>query len=177
MADREPVSAEPVVQGVDAVTSWSTAVGLLEQSRATYWLATVRPNGSPHVMPVLAVWVDGGLFLCASATTRKAKNLAHDSRCVVTVEENPLDLVVEGKAVKIRDADTLGRMADAYSSTYDWHVTVRDEAFWFHADGASTAGPPPYDAYEISPTTAFGFGTDDTLVPTRWRFSQRIRRS
>jgi hypothetical protein len=51
MTDREPVSAEPVAGGADTVTSWSTAVGLLEKSQATYWLATVRPNGSPHVMP------------------------------------------------------------------------------------------------------------------------------
>ena len=54
------------------------------------------------------------------------------------------------------------------------HVTVRDGAFHdgaFHdAEGAPTAGPPPYDVYEVIPTTAFGFGTDESFSPTRWRF-------
>lgn len=36
-----------------------------EQGRAqlasadVYWLSTVRPNGEPHVTPLLGVWVDG----------------------------------------------------------------------------------------------------------------------
>jgi hypothetical protein len=52
-------------------------------------------------------------------------------------------------------------------ATY-WLVTVRDGAF--HANGAPTAGPPPYDVYRVQSVTAFGFGTDDTVSPTRWRF-------
>jgi hypothetical protein len=35
-------------------------------------------------------------------------------------------------------------VADAYASTYGWHVTVRNGAF-HDAGGATTAGPPPYD--------------------------------
>lgn len=104
--------------------------------------------------------------------TRKAKNLARNSHCVITVEEEPLDLVVEGEAAKVRDAATLRRVADAYASTYGWHVTVRDGAF-HDAGGAATAGPPPYDVYEVIPTIAFGFGTDETFPPTRWRFGER----
>ena len=33
----------------------------LEQAQF-YWLATARPDGRPHVMPILAVWLDGGLY-------------------------------------------------------------------------------------------------------------------
>jgi hypothetical protein len=100
MADLEPASAEAMT-GTDATpTPWARAHGLLEESRATYWLATVRPDGRPHVMPVLAVCVEGRLYFCAGEGTRKARNLARDSTCVVAVEEEPLDLVVEGEAVK-----------------------------------------------------------------------------
>ena len=174
MADREPVSAERLVAGSDAPTSWATVRHHLERTTATYWLATVRPDGTPHVMPVLAVWVDGGLYLCAGAATRKARNLARDARCVLTVEEEPFDVVVEGRARKVDDEDVVRRVADAYASIYDWRVTVLDGAF-HDTGGASTAGPPPYDAYEIVPATAFGFGTDGTVVPTRWRFPSPTR--
>ncbi|NDJ84523.1 MAG: PIG-L family deacetylase [Chloroflexi bacterium] len=36
---------------------------------------------------------------------------------------------------------------------------------------APTAGPPPYAVYAVTPTVAFGFGTDKTFSPTRWRFA------
>lgn len=35
---------------------------------------------------------------------------------------------------------------------------------------ARSGGPPPYEVYEV--TTAFGFGTDESLDSTRWRFSR-----
>jgi nitroimidazol reductase NimA-like FMN-containing flavoprotein (pyridoxamine 5'-phosphate oxidase superfamily) len=167
--DRHPVSAHPMLADAAMPAQWPGALELLEKSSATYWLATVRPDGTPHVRPVLAVWVDGRLYFCAGERTRKAKNLALKSHCAVTVEREPLDLVVEGIAAKVRDAERLQRVADAYASEYDWHVTVRDGAF-HDTEGAPTAGPPPYDVYEVIPTTAFGFGTDESFSPTRWRF-------
>lgn len=30
---------------------WETARQIVETAPATYWLATVRPDGRPHVMP------------------------------------------------------------------------------------------------------------------------------
>jgi hypothetical protein len=148
MSERNPVSADPMTAGATTPTPWARARAILEAVPATYWLATVRPNGAPHVRPVLAVWVDAGLHFCAGENTRKARNLVLDPRCVVTVEQEPLDLVLEGRAVKVRDG--------AFHDT----------------EGAPTAGPPPYDVYEAAPTAAFGFGIDETFVPTRWRFGE-----
>jgi nitroimidazol reductase NimA-like FMN-containing flavoprotein (pyridoxamine 5'-phosphate oxidase superfamily) len=145
--------------------------GHLEESTATYWLATVRPSGTPHVMPVLAVWVDGCVYFCAGETTRKAKNLVLNPYCVVTVEVEALDLVMEGKAVKVRDGAMLRRVADAYASTYGWRVVVTEGAF-HGTEGAPTAGPPPYDVYELTPTVAFGFGLDERFISTKWRFDE-----
>jgi hypothetical protein len=102
----------------------------------------------------------------ALAKPRTSRSKSH---CAVTVEREPLDLVVEGMAAKVRDAERLQRVADAYASDYDWRVTVRDGAF-HDTEGAPTAGPPLYDVYEVIPTTAFGFGTDESFSPTRWRF-------
>jgi hypothetical protein len=51
----------------------------------TYWLATVRPEGWPHVMPLLSVWLDDAFYFLTSETTREGKNLAADFRCVTTV--------------------------------------------------------------------------------------------
>lgn len=167
MADREPVAEQPYGADGGAVTPWAEARWRLEEA-GFYWLATVRPDGRPHVVPVLALWLDGALYFSAGPTTHKATNLARKPHCVVTTDSHDLHLVVEGKAVKVGDEAKLRRVADAYASKYDWHVAVRDGTFY--ADGAPTAGPPPYEVYEVTPTRAFGFGADESLSPTRYRF-------
>lgn len=168
MAGKEPVSAQPL--GADATaTPWAQARRLLAAAD-TYWLMTTRPDGRPHAVPVLAVWVNDALAFVAGPSTRKARNLARDSRCVITTRGPSLDLVIEGEAAKVREEAKLRRVAEAYASKYEWPVTVRDGAF-HDTEGAPTAGPPPYEVYEVTPTTAFGFATDQSLSSTRWRFS------
>src|SRR5438045_7631525 len=48
-----------------------------------YLLSTVKSDGSPHVMPVWGIWLDGAFYFSTSVTSRKAKNLADNPRCVV----------------------------------------------------------------------------------------------
>lgn len=170
MADREPVAEQSLIADDTTPTPWAEARGHLERG-STYWLATVRPDGRPHAVPVLAVWADGALHFVANETSQKAANLAHNSGCAITTASNTFDLVVEGDAIKMRDDATLRRVADVYASKYGWNVTVRDGAF-HDTEGAPTAGPPPYDVYEVTPTVAFGFGTQEETMnaATRWRF-------
>ena len=76
--------------------------------------------------------------------------------------------MVEGRAIHIDDDATLRRVAEAYAEKYGWPVDVRNGAL--HGDGAPTAGPPPYQVYEVRPTTIFGFGGDESFTSTRWSF-------
>jgi len=108
------------------------------------------------------------LHFVASRTSRKATNLAHDALCVIATRREALDLVVEGTVAKVTGQARLHRVAEVYMTKYGWPVTVRDGACY--ADGAPTAGPPPYEVYEVIPTTALGLPWDETSNPTRWRF-------
>ena len=164
---REPVAElQPEFSSDDtAPTPWAEGLALLERAEV-YWLATVRPDGRPHVTPVIAAWLDGALYFCTGPGERKAKNLAGNAHCVVTTGCNALseglDVVVEGDAVRVGDDTTLQRLADRYASKYDWHFTVRDGAFYGDAGEALV--------FAVSPTTAFGFGKGDPFSQTRWRF-------
>jgi uncharacterized protein YbdZ (MbtH family) len=151
-------------------TSWDTVCELVQKESATYWVATVGSNMRPHLVPVMAVWDDGRLFFSANATTRKARNLDHDPHCVISVEVEQLDLVVEGTASRTRDTATLERVAAVYASVHGWHVAVNNGLF-DSVTGAPTAGPPPYGVYTVAPTTAFAFPLDPSVTPTRWRFA------
>ncbi|HET7090446.1 MAG TPA: pyridoxamine 5'-phosphate oxidase family protein [Anaerolineae bacterium] len=137
-------------------------------ARHTCWLATVRPDGRPHVMPLGALWVDGAIYFTAGPTTRKAKNLALNPHCVITVATYDFDLVVEGEATKVADEAKLQRIADVYAAS-GWHPTVRDGAFYAEYS-APSAGPPPWEVYEVTLTTVFALGTAEPYGATRWRF-------
>jgi len=43
------------------VAEWRRARQELEEARL-YWLSTVRPDGRPHVTPLISVWLDGALY-------------------------------------------------------------------------------------------------------------------
>ena len=172
MAEREPIAellfgpedATPMSTDETTLKPWAEARGRLEE-QAKYWLATARPDGRPHVMPVLAVWMDGALYVSSRPSSRKGKNLAHDPHCVITFATDALDVVVEGEAAKVTGDAKLNRVADAFASKYEWHFAVRDGVVY----DESLPGPPVYGFYEVKPTRAFGYGPDG-MTATRWRF-------
>lgn len=169
MAGKEPaVELEPQFSSDDATsTPWAEARERLEEAEV-YWLSTVRPDGRPHVTPLVSVWLDGALYFATGPSERKVKNLARNPRCVITTGRNVLeglDLVIEGDAAVVSDGALLERVADRYASKYDtpFRFTVRDGAF--HGDAGNVAL-----VYEVTPTTAFGFGKGESFSQTRWRF-------
>jgi hypothetical protein len=182
MADRLPRAEESLVDGPKPTTPWATADERLAnpEKERTYWLATVRPDGRPHVMPIIALWMDGRLYFLAGEGTRKGKNLALESRCVIAGSSTKLpslDIILEGDTRKVADETTVRRVVEAFGSKLEWpHLEVEDGGVV--GPNAPTAGPPPYALYELTPATVFGLpGTagmektgDAGLGPTRWRF-------
>ena len=130
-----------------------------------FWLATTRPDGRPHVMAVGIVWDAGRFYLCTGARTQKGRNLAHDPRCMVSIAAPGIDIEAEGVATIIRDDAELQRIAKLFD---DWGPEVRDGAFW-HEFSAPSAGPPPWDVYEIRPTTVYAVAAAEPHGATRWR--------
>jgi hypothetical protein len=149
---------------------WSRALEQLDAGfEGTCWLATTRPDGRPHVAGIGALWNDGKFYTVIGARTRKGGNLARNPNCVISVALKGLDLVVEGRAVKVTDDATLRRIAKLYVDQ-GWPVTVSDGAFTAPYS-APSAGPPTWDLYAVTPKTAFGVATAEPNGATRWRFS------
>lgn len=166
--DRNPeVSAQPYLEGDGDAVPWATAVAELAEAD-TYWLATLHPAGRPHVVPVLAVWVDGVPHVAAAPASRKARNLARVPAVTLTTTGDRWDHVIEGTARPVAAGDLLRRIAGAYLARYGWPVEVRGGAL--HGEGAPTAGPGPYQVYALTPRRAFGFPRDGRGIPTRWAF-------
>ncbi len=150
---------------------WSRAERALEAAVGqdiTHFLATVRPDGRPHLAGVGALWVDGKYYFVSGARTRKSRNLAERPDCVISVKLTGLDLVVEGSAAKVTDDATLQRLAELYDAQ-GWPATVKDGAFTAPYS-APSAGPPPWNLYEFTPRTAFGVAGAEPHGATRWTF-------
>lgn len=165
------VSARALVSSDCEPIAWEQGAAMIMEAKH-YWLATVLPDGRPHAMPVLAVGVDGFMYFCSNASTRKARNLRRNMHCALTASTGGYDLVIHGSAAQITNDTELRRIAEAYDDRYGWRVNVREGAFQ-DTEGAPTAGPPPYGVYSIIPETAYAFGTrgDSTNLSTRWDFS------
>lgn len=165
MTEREPVAEQSFKTDDPTLTSWSEARECLKEAEV-YWLSTVRPDGRPHAMPLLAMWIDGALYFCTSGSARKAKNLAKNPHCVITLGGPDLDLSVEGEARRVTDEATLRRVVKGYADKFGWQATIVDGAI--DADGI---GEPPYTVFEMTPTKVIGLGKESGFSATRWRFT------
>ena len=177
-----PERAQALVGDKSEVTSWGLArERFAKQSETGHhsWMATVRPDGRPHLMPVLTFWFDGALHFVVGEGTRKGRNLAANSYCVIGTESTELpslDVVVEGRAEPLADEEAVRTAAEQLGSN-GWPLEAKgDEVF---GPSAPTAGPPPYRIYRLTPTKAFGlpgtygmdqFKQEELPKPTRWEF-------
>ena len=147
-------------------TPWEEARDRLEAAEV-YLLSTVRPNGRPHVTPLLSVWLDGAAHFCTGPDEQKARNIARSPLCALvagTDAPGGLDVVIEGETVRVADEQRLRRLADAWVAKYgeDWRFDVRDGAFAHEAGTALV--------FEVAPARAFAFGKGDVYSQTRYRW-------
>lgn len=76
---------------------WSWAEQRLKKSH-NYWITTVKPDGSPHTMIVWGLWQDGRFLFSTGAKSRKSRNLAKNTNCIVCNEHAQEAIIVEGVA-------------------------------------------------------------------------------
>src|SRR2546430_1207979 len=117
-----------------SATGWEDARRVLEDAEL-FWICTVRPDGRPHVTPVVAAWAEEAIWFATGATEVKFANLAANPHLVLVAGGNRwdggLDVVVEGDAVQVTDDAVLNRTVPAFAAKWDgrWKYTARDGAF------------------------------------------------
>jgi PPOX class probable F420-dependent enzyme len=159
----EPIAAR-LEQGV------TQAPGEGGPNRHTCWLATINPDGSPHVNGVGAMWVENAFWFETGPATRKARNVARDPRCSLSVATDAFDLVVEGRAARVTDPATVSKMAQVWAAG-GWPARVDETGTALTAEySAPSAGPPPWHVYRIEITRATALLTQEPGGATRFDF-------
>jgi PPOX class probable F420-dependent enzyme len=83
-------------------------------------LTTLRPDGSPHVVPVGFTWDTERLVVrvITSGTSRKARNAASGGRAVVCQVDGRHWLSFEGTVRVLTDAAAVADAVDRYAARY-----------------------------------------------------------
>lgn len=163
---------------------WKTIEARLEQpipqgpdtggpNRHTVWLATINPDGRPHLTGVGALFADGCFWFESGDQSQKSRNLARDPRCALTLSTQEFDLVLEGEAQKVTDTPTVTKMA-AHWAAGGWPARVDDTGTALTAEySAPSAGPPPWYVYRVVARKATAVATTEPGGATRWEFDAR----
>jgi len=131
---------------------WSWVTKQLGKCR-TFWIATIHPEGRPHVMPVWGVWMDDTFYFSTGRKSRKGRNLDANSACTITNANAEEAVIVEGSAKEVTDNTELKRMAAAYLKKYKMDPRSMKEPI-----------------FAVRPVTVFGF-IEKTFpkTATRWK--------
>ncbi len=105
-----------IPETTDGLLDWADVEARLVAAEH-YWLATTRPDGTPHVVPRWGVWVQGRFFYDGAPTTRHVRNLVSNPAVTLHLEDGKEAVIVEGRSEAISAAaDGLGAtLAEAFT--------------------------------------------------------------
>jgi hypothetical protein len=158
-ASRPHMPGYGLPSGNKGLLPWSWAEQRLRKSH-NYWITTVKPEGAPHSMVVWGLWQDGRLMFSTGSKSRKARNLARNSNCVVCTELANEAVIVEGIA-EIADVAARRKLLPAYERKYKFDMgTMKDDIL---------AMKEP--VFAVRPRIVFGLWEKEFIgKTTRWKF-------
>ena len=123
------MASAPIVELLDLPTEYGRAEVPLDWEAVRtrlvaaghYWLATVRADGRPHVVPVDGIWLDDSCFFGGSAQAVKHRNLKGDPRAVLHLEDAASAVIVEGTCRQVfPDRELARRLAAASKEKFGY---------------------------------------------------------
>jgi nitroimidazol reductase NimA-like FMN-containing flavoprotein (pyridoxamine 5'-phosphate oxidase superfamily) len=81
-----------------------------------YWLATVRPDGRPHVVPLDGIWLNDSWYFGGSSEAVKHSNLKANPRAALHLEDAQRAVIVEGVCEEIFPDGPLADQLSALST-------------------------------------------------------------
>ena len=147
---------------------WAWAEERLVANR-NYWVITASASGRPHAMPGWGVGLAATerFWFSCSPNARKARNIAENPQCALTVDDTVECVSVEGRARLVdppTDAAEVDAMVAAYVAKYWDDPAVHPEMGTFLRSHA---------IFEVTPERAFGIierEEEFSQKATRWRW-------
>jgi Pyridoxamine 5'-phosphate oxidase len=121
----------PVVESIRLPKAYGVPTQLLPwaevderlNSALHYWLATTRPDGRPHVVPVDGIWLDRACYFGGDPETVHARNLQADPRAAIHLDDSEAATIAEGVAdIHTPTPEFAGELAAAAKRKYGYSV-------------------------------------------------------
>jgi hypothetical protein len=148
-------------KGRKGLLPWSWAEQRLKKSH-NYWITTVTPGkpSKPHSMVIWGLWQDGRFLFITGAESRKTRNLAKNTNCIVSTEDASEAVVLEGVA-EIVDVETRRKLIPIYERKYKYDLSAMKD------DMLSMKEP----VFAVRPHTVFGLWEKHFQgKATKWEF-------
>jgi len=91
-------------------------------AESNIWVATVRPDGRPHLTPVWFAWHDGKAYICIDPKSVKARNLAQNDRIALALEDGSSPIILEGRARRLDAAEVPAGVVEEFRRKYAWNI-------------------------------------------------------
>jgi len=100
--------------------AWADVRARLEEAKH-YWLATVRPDGRPHVVPLDGIWLGDAWYFGGSSETVKHSNLSNNPRAVMHLEDASSAIMIEGACEELSpDQGLAARLSEQSRAKYGY---------------------------------------------------------
>jgi hypothetical protein len=98
--------------------AWTDVRARLEEA-TNYWLATPRPGGRPHVVPLDGLWLEDAWYFGGSPETVHMRNASRAPSAVMHAGEPLSPIIVEGTIDEVTPSpEDAQRLADAQNTKY-----------------------------------------------------------
>ncbi len=96
-----------------------TVMGRLTRE-SLFWLATVRPGGTPHLAPLWYIWRDEGLYIFTGGV--KLHNLQANPRVSLALQDGIRPVIIEGEGMPVTDQAAFDVVAARYRARFAWDI-------------------------------------------------------
>ena len=104
-----------------------------------YWLAIVRPDGRPHLVPRDGTWLDDALYYGGSPETVHARNVGPEAPVTMHIGDGAEAIIVEGLVhIERLTGDKALRLAELSTAKYPQYGTMEPAMY---ADGVLVLRP------------------------------------
>ncbi len=90
------------------------------------WLASVRPDLKPHLVPIWFIWEDNELFICIYSGSVKFLNISHNALVSLSLENGSSPVICEGVSERI-ERPWPEKIVRQFKEKYDWDIETDKE--------------------------------------------------
>lgn len=96
------------------------------KSEKNVWMASGRPDGRPHLVPVWFAWHTGKIYFCVAPNSVKARNLTRNPHLALALENGSTPVICEGLAA-FHTGPPPEPVRTVFHEKYDWDISSEKE--------------------------------------------------